>query len=119
MTLARFALRHAFDLVRAGGFPDGTSFVDVNGDEVDLTMSGRELDAWAASVIRDTAHAASGCAIGGPDHSAVLDLKCRVRGVENLRVAGTSALPTVPRANTHLTAIMIGERVADWVKESR
>lgn len=117
--LARFALRHAFDLVRAGGFPRGTAFVDVNGDGVDLTMADRELDDWAASVIRDTAHAASGCAIGGPDHTAVLDLECRVRGVENLRVADTSVLPTVTRANTHLTAIMIGERVADWVKESR
>ncbi|MTD53304.1 GMC family oxidoreductase [Amycolatopsis pithecellobii] len=114
VTLARFALRHAFDLVRAGGFPTGTSFVDVNGNEVDLSMSDGELDAWAASVIRDTAHAASGCGIG-----SVLDPECRVLGVPNLRVADTSVLPTVPRANTHLTAIMVGERVADWVGRDR
>jgi choline dehydrogenase-like flavoprotein len=30
-------------------------------------------------------------------------------------VADASVVPIVPRANTHLTAIMVGERVADWV----
>lgn len=91
------------------------------GKIVDLStdMSDAELDRWAASVIRDTAHAASGCAIGGPDDpAATLDTRCRVRGVPNLWVADTSALPTVPRANTHLPAIMVGERVADWVAEA-
>lgn len=114
--LARYALRRAFELVRAGGFPPHTAFVDVNGQEVDLTMPDRELDTWAADVVRDTAHASSACAIGADaDPTAVLDNECRVRGVPNLRVADTSVLPTVPRANTHLTAIMVGERVADWV----
>ncbi|MFI5614863.1 GMC family oxidoreductase [Amycolatopsis sp. NPDC051903] len=118
--LARYLLRHTFDLVRAGGFPSGTSVVDVAGHEVDLAMSDAELDRWAAEVIRDTAHAASGCAIGAPgDPAAVLDLQCRVRGVTNLRVADTSVLPTVPRANTHLPAVMVGERVADWVAGDR
>lgn len=114
--LARFALRHAFDLVRAGGYPTGTRFVDVTGAEVDLHMGDPELDAWARTVIRDTAHAAGGCAIGGPDDpAATLDTRCRVRGVANLWVADASVVPTVPRANTHLTAIMVGERVADWI----
>lgn len=119
VVLARFALRHAFELVRAGKYPKDTAFIDVEGREVDLDMSDAELDRWAASVIRDTAHAASGCAIGGPDDpAATLDTRCRVRGVPNLWVADTSALPTVPRANTHLPAIMVGERVADWVAET-
>ncbi len=116
--LARHLLRHAFELVRAGGFPKGTAVVDVNGDAVDPNMSDAELDAWAKWVVRDTAHAASGCAIGGPDdRNAVLDTQCRVRGIERLRVADTSVVPTVPRANTHLPAVMIGEKVADWVAD--
>jgi choline dehydrogenase-like flavoprotein len=119
VALARYLLRHVFDLVRSGGFPDGIGFLDVNHDPVDLTMSDAELDAWAASIVRDTAHAASGCAIGGPDDpAAVLDTGCRVRGVDGLWVADASVVPTVPRANTHLTAIMIGERVADLVAAS-
>lgn len=120
VTLARFALRHAFSLVRAGGYPKATTFVDVEGNTVDLDMSDRELDAWARTVIRDTAHASSGCAIGAPnDPAATLDLQCQVRGIENLWVADASVVPTVPRANTHLTAIMVGERVADWVGSAR
>ncbi|MDV3127254.1 GMC family oxidoreductase N-terminal domain-containing protein [Mycobacterium sp. 21AC1] len=114
--LAQYLIRHAVDLVRAGGFPDGTAIVDVNGNEVDLNMAGEELRAWARSVVRDTAHAASGCAIGRTDDpAAVLDTECRVRGFQGLRVADTSVMPAVTRANTHLPAVMIGERVADWV----
>jgi choline dehydrogenase-like flavoprotein len=119
VTLARYALRHAFDLVRAGGFPAEAAVVDVTGTDIDRSMSDSELDAWAAAVVRDTAHAASGCAIGGPDDAAaVLDTECRVRGLQGLRVADASVFPTVPRANTHIPAVMIGERVADWVAQA-
>jgi hypothetical protein len=36
----------------------------------------------------------------------------RVRGIENLRVADASVLPTVPHANTNLAAILVGEIAA-------
>jgi choline dehydrogenase-like flavoprotein len=39
-----------------------------------------------------------------------------VRGVEGLRVVDASVMPGIPRANTNLTCIMIGERVADWMR---
>ena len=32
-------------------------------------------------------------------------------------VADASIMPNIPRANTNLTCIMIGERVADWLRE--
>lgn len=115
--LARYALRHAFEVVRAGGYPKGTAVIDVEGHEVDTAMPDRTLDAWTDSIVRDTAHAAGSCPIGDTsDRWAVLDLQCRVHGVENLRVADLSVTPTVPRANTHLTGVMIGERVADWLR---
>ena len=51
--------------------------------------------------------------MGDPgDPAAVVDPQCRVLGVEGLRVGDLSITPTVPRANTHLTGVMIGERVA-------
>jgi choline dehydrogenase-like flavoprotein len=116
---ARYLLRHVFALVRSGGFAAESGFIGIDGDRVNLDMPEGVLDAWARSVIGDTAHASSGCAIGGPDDdTAVLDLQCRVRGTEGLYVADLSIVPTVPRANTHLTGIMIGERVADWVAAS-
>jgi choline dehydrogenase-like flavoprotein len=35
-----------------------------------------------------------------------------VLGLEGLRVVDASIMPEVPRANTHLTCVMIGEHVA-------
>ena len=46
---------------------------------------------------------------------AVVDQHCRVKGVTGLWVADSSIIPQVTRANTNAMAIMIGERVADWV----
>jgi choline dehydrogenase len=51
-----------------------------------------------------------------PDHGAVVDQHCRVYGVEGLRVVDASVMPNIVRANTNLTCIMIGERVADWMR---
>jgi choline dehydrogenase len=42
-----------------------------------------------------------------------------VRGVDRLRVADASVLPNVPCANTNLTCIMIGERVAHWMRQAK
>ena len=38
-------------------------------------------------------------------------------GLAGLRVADLSIAPKIPRANTNLTAIMIGERVAELVAD--
>ncbi len=54
----------------------------------------------------------------GPDSDpmAAVDQYCRVRGVEGLRVVDASVMPNIVRANTNVTCIMIGERVADWMR---
>jgi choline dehydrogenase len=59
-----------------------------------------------------------GTARMGPegDAGAVVDQHGRVRGVAGLSVVDASIMPNVPRANTNLTCIMIGERVADWMR---
>ena len=61
-----------------------------------------------------------GTAKMGPetDQMAVVDQHCRVRGVQGLRVVDASIMPNIVRANTNLTCIMIGERVADWMRNS-
>ena len=51
------------------------------------------------------------------DPMAVVDQYCRLRGIPNLRVADASVMPTIPRANTNLTCIMIGEHVSDWMRD--
>ena len=51
------------------------------------------------------------------DPMGVVDARLRVRGFDNLYVADASIMPRCPRANIHLTSIMIGERVSDWLRE--
>jgi choline dehydrogenase len=53
----------------------------------------------------------------GPDGDAmaVVDERCRLRGIDNLYVADASVMPTIPRANINLPTMMIGERVAEFV----
>lgn len=50
------------------------------------------------------------------DPLAVVDAHGRVRGAEGLWVADASVMPTMPRANTNLTCVMIGERIAGWLR---
>jgi choline dehydrogenase len=72
------------------------------------------FDAWAAASAGDTQHATSTCRMGlEDDPRAVVDPDCRVHGLQALRVIDASVLPFVPRANTHLTTVMIAEAMAE------
>ena len=65
-------------------------------------------------------HTSGTCKMGPvTDAMAVMDQYCRVHEIESLRVADTSVMPDVIRANTNCTAVLIAERVADWIKEGR
>jgi choline dehydrogenase-like flavoprotein len=57
----------------------------------------------------------AGTARMGTDPDAVLDPQLRVRGVEGLRVADTSIMPTLVSGNTNGPAMVIGLRAADFI----
>jgi choline dehydrogenase len=61
-------------------------------------------------------HPTSTCKMGS-DPMAVVDAELRVHGIEGLRVADASIMPTVVSGNTNAATIMIGERVADMARE--
>jgi choline dehydrogenase len=54
----------------------------------------------------------------GVDEQAVVDPQLRVRGIEGLRVADASVMPSVSSGNTHAPTVMIGERAAELVREA-
>lgn len=74
------------------------------------------LDQWIRQNAGTARHVSGTCKVGpDSDPMAVVDQHCRVKGVRDLWVADSSIMPRVPRANTNATAVMIGERVSEWV----
>jgi choline dehydrogenase len=53
----------------------------------------------------------------GSDPEAVVDPQLRVHGVDGLRVADASVMPSVVSANTNATVLAIAERAADFITE--
>lgn len=53
---------------------------------------------------------------GDGDQRAVVDYRCRVRGIENLWVIDGSVLPTIPSRGPHATIVMLGHRAAEFVR---
>lgn len=76
-----------------------------------------ELEAWIRATADTVYHPTSSCRMGpDSDPLAVLDAQCRVRGVQGLRVADASSLPTVTSGNTAAPTLMLAERVADFMR---
>jgi choline dehydrogenase len=75
--------------------------------------------AFARSAHGSYHHGVGTCMMGPSSNTmTVVDNKLQVHGIDGLFVADASIMPTVTHGNTNVTAIMIGERVADFIKEA-
>ena len=94
--------KHLGDVVVAESYPGATVQTDEEILAKAMEMSG-------------TCFHTAGTARMGTDERAVLDPQLRVRGVEGLRVADTSIMPTLVSGNTNGPAMMIGMRAAEFI----
>jgi choline dehydrogenase len=71
---------------------------------------------YVRSISRTVFHPSGTCKMGRPDDPmAVVGEDLRVRGVEGLRVADASIMPTLVSGNTNAPTILIGERAARFI----
>ena len=114
MVRMRLAVQELFALLgnEAVRTLTGAVTLDERGTTPDDLVDEAALDAWLKATVSDYVHACGSCRMGSADDpSAVVDPRCRFIGIEGLSVVDASIIP-VPRANTHLTAVMIAERAA-------
>jgi choline dehydrogenase len=89
----------------------------LSGRSIEDALAGYSLDEWMLAECSDAQHASGTCRMGDTaSRRSVVDPACRVLGVSGLRVIDASVMPEVVRANTHLTTVMIAEKMADAIK---
>ena len=88
--------------------------------EIGARMTDADVDAWLLRSCLDAQHAAGSCRMGLPDcPDTVVDDRCRVLGVEGIRVIDASVMPQVPRANTHLPTVTLAEHAVTMMGSRR
>ncbi len=104
----------ALELCREIGASD--AFKEFRKREV---MPGNRSRSDMISFLRQSAttyfHPVGTCKMGG-DEMAVVDSQLRVYGIQGLRVADASIMPTVTSGNTNAPSVMIGEMAAALVQ---
>jgi choline dehydrogenase len=88
---------------------------DLIGEELPPTVGYLNIE----TVRRDNLHyyhPVGTCKMGPEsDATAVVNARGKVHGVDNLYVADAAIMPVIPRANTNIPALVVGERIAEWL----
>lgn len=102
----RLALWRALELLAAEAGRSGLGRLDLPGD------AGREL---ALGRLRGGRHHMGTTRMGLRPSEGVVDPECRVHGIPNLYVAGSSVFPTAGHANPTLTIVALALRLAETI----
>lgn len=73
-----------------------------------------QFDAYIRETGYTVHHPVGTCRMGS-DAGAVVDPQLRLNGIEDLRIADASVMPSVIGGNTNAPCVMIGERAADFI----
>ncbi|MBK5104722.1 MAG: hypothetical protein JJE42_10785, partial [Burkholderiales bacterium] len=97
--------------------PELAHFVDSETLPGSATKSDAELLDFARQYGVSSYHP-NGTAHMGPvgDPTAVVDDQLRVHGLQGLRIADSSVMPSIPSANICAATMMIGEKAADMIR---
>lgn len=86
------------------------------GNELPPTVGARSRKALGAAIQANCVHywhPVGTCAMGPlSDPASVVDATGRVHGLANVYVADASIMPTAPRANTNIPAVVVAHRIA-------
>lgn len=83
---------------------------------LDSPLLAGDVEPWP--ITRDASHHMGTTRMGTDPRSSVVDPDCRVHGIENLYVAGSSVFPTSGYANPTLTIVALALRLADHLRRT-
>ncbi|MBO9519331.1 MAG: GMC family oxidoreductase N-terminal domain-containing protein [Porphyrobacter sp.] len=109
----RERLRRGFRFIRR--FMDSSPAKDLVERELAPGLQAQtdeQIDSWLRASLISAGHPTGTCAMG-----AVVDDQLRVLGLDGLRVADASVMPTLIRGNTHAPTVMIAEKAADLIRK--
>ena len=86
---------------------------DISPEETDL-KNDESIDSWIRNGANTIFHPVGSCRMGADSHS-VVDAQLCVRGIDGLRVADASIIPSIIGGNTSAPCIMIAEKAADMI----
>ncbi len=120
-----FDRRRMREMVRRGvQLVEHEDFAPIIAERIEPTdaelASDEALNEYLLREVTTGQHISGTCKMGpASDPMAVVDQHGHVHGLQNLRVVDASIMPDCIRANTNVTTMMIGERIADFIRQGR
>ncbi|HEY9624648.1 MAG TPA: GMC family oxidoreductase N-terminal domain-containing protein [Crinalium sp.] len=109
------ALKLMRQVIQSNAFDEFRGREVAPGDDV---QSDADIEAYIRQTCGTVFHPVGTCKMG-TDPMAVVDSELQVHGVQGLRIADASIMPTIITGHTNAPTIMIGEKAADLIKATK